>query len=76
MGKRVLLGCLFVLMLTPISFIVAEPMGVKKANEISITIFEMKWSKTFGGVEEDSARSLIQTADGGYALAGYTGSWP
>jgi uncharacterized protein YbdZ (MbtH family) len=31
------------------------------------------WSRTYGGGNFDECRSLIQTADGGYALAGYTG---
>jgi hypothetical protein len=30
------------------------------------------WSKTYGGAGDDGAMSLIQTSDGGYALAGYT----
>ena len=34
-----------------------------------------EWSKTFGGENSDWARSVIQTSDGGYALAGYTGSY-
>jgi predicted secreted protein len=33
------------------------------------------WDKTFGGSEDDCARSLIQTKDGGYAVAGYTKSY-
>ena len=36
------------------------------------------WSKTYGGPEGDSAYSLVQTSDGGYALAGQTvsfGAW-
>jgi len=33
------------------------------------------WDKTFGGSGEDSVRSLIQTDDGGYALAGITFSF-
>jgi hypothetical protein len=32
------------------------------------------WNKTYGGVNNDSAYSLVQTADGGYALAGGTES--
>jgi hypothetical protein len=35
----------------------------------------MQWSKTYGGMGEDRAYSLVQTGDGGYALAGYTGSF-
>jgi len=30
------------------------------------------WDKTFGGSSSDNAKSLIQTTDGGYAVAGYT----
>ena len=33
------------------------------------------WSRTFGGETWDECYSIIQTADGGYALAGYTQSF-
>lgn len=32
------------------------------------------WQKTFGGTGDDTARSIIQTADGGYVIAGDTNS--
>ena len=32
------------------------------------------WKKSFGGSGDDFAKSIIQTSDGGYALAGYTNS--
>jgi len=32
------------------------------------------WSRTYGGTEGDYANSLIETSDGGYALAGWTDS--
>jgi hypothetical protein len=32
------------------------------------------WMKTYGGAYRDSIKSVIQTSDGGYALAGFTGS--
>jgi len=35
---------------------------------------EVVWDKTFGGSDEDVARCIIQTGDGGYVLAGYTES--
>ena len=35
----------------------------------------MEWNKIYGGVESDSARSLILTSDGGYAIAGGTYSF-
>jgi hypothetical protein len=40
---------------------------------------EIKWVQTFGGVFHDEVFSLIQTSDGGFALAGYSdveyGTW-
>jgi hypothetical protein len=33
------------------------------------------WQKTYGGSDWDSAYSIQQTSDGGYILAGYTGSF-
>ena len=34
-----------------------------------------QWNKTFGGSKEDEAKSVQQTLDGGYILAGYTKSY-
>jgi hypothetical protein len=34
------------------------------------------WAKTYGGTYSDGARSVQQTSDGGYIVAGYTSSWP
>jgi hypothetical protein len=35
----------------------------------------MQWSNTYGGAGIDYARSVIQTSDGGYAIAGCTSSY-
>lgn len=34
-----------------------------------------QWNKTFGGTNTEYATSIIQTTDGGYAVAGYTMSY-
>lgn len=33
------------------------------------------WTKTYGGLKDDEFKSIIQTADGNYALTGYTKSY-
>ena len=40
----------------------------------SMTPPTTEWSKTYGGLNDDVARSVVQTSDGGYAIAGYTNS--
>jgi len=35
----------------------------------------MQWNKLYGGTDRDAAQSLVQTSDGGYAIAGYTYSY-
>lgn len=35
----------------------------------------MEWNHTYGGAERESAKALIVTSDGGYAMAGYTESF-
>lgn len=32
----------------------------------------MQWNRTYGNMYDECASSIIQTSDGGYALAGYT----
>jgi hypothetical protein len=34
----------------------------------------MQWQKSYGGSLDDQANSIIQTSDGGFAIAGYSGS--
>jgi len=36
---------------------------------------DMQWQQTYGGSDFDGINSVIQTADGGFALAGYTYSY-
>jgi len=34
----------------------------------------MQWNKTYGGTDGEAGNALVQTPDGGYAIAGQTGS--
>jgi hypothetical protein len=36
---------------------------------------QVQWNQTYGGAGEEYASSMVQTSDGGYALAGMTGSF-
>jgi uncharacterized delta-60 repeat protein/uncharacterized repeat protein (TIGR02543 family) len=35
--------------------------------------FQLEWARTYGGVSDDLARSIQQTSDGGYLVAGHAG---
>ena len=37
---------------------------------------EIEWTRTYGGTDWDSAVSVVQTNDGGYAVAGWTSLFP
>jgi hypothetical protein len=45
------------------------------AQVVDITAAGDTWSKTFGGANFDDAYSVQQTSDGGYIIAGKTGSY-
>jgi hypothetical protein len=36
----------------------------------------IEWQKTYGGIDQEEATGLIQTADGGYALSAFTNTYP
>jgi hypothetical protein len=42
---------------------------------ISLGVATTGWSQTYGGTKDDFASSVVQTSDGGYALAGSTLSY-
>ncbi|MBA7537874.1 hypothetical protein ES705_30145 [subsurface metagenome] len=61
-------------------YMVAGPTYSKGAGEQDFWVIKldskgnMIWDRTYGGSACDEARSLIQTTDGGYAVAGYSSS--
>jgi hypothetical protein len=64
MRKSVIIKLLLCLIL--ISFLAVDYVSSEsKGNAIT-------WDKTFGGSSEDMGFSIIQTEEGGYAIAGYT----
>jgi len=64
MRKSVIIKLLLCLLL--ISFLAVDyALGENKGNAIT-------WDKTFGGSSDDMGFSIIQTENGGYAIAGYT----
>ncbi|MHA2404184.1 MAG: hypothetical protein ACXADH_14400 [Candidatus Kariarchaeaceae archaeon] len=74
MNKYIKMSCFIVLMLASISFASAVPSRLETKGE-TIANSDMEWSYTFGGTADDAAQSVIQTADGGYAIAGWTESY-
>ncbi|MDG6223124.1 MAG: hypothetical protein QCH99_07690 [Candidatus Bathyarchaeota archaeon] len=41
----------------------------------SVAASSLMWNQTYGGTNPDKAYSLVETSDGGYAIAGYTTSF-
>jgi hypothetical protein len=39
------------------------------------SVGNVEWNKTYGGSRDDSAKSMVQTSEGGYAIAGDTESY-
>ncbi len=46
-----------------------------KVYTLKVILPFLTWNRSFGGSTVDRAYSLIQTTDGGYAVAGYTESY-
>ena len=47
------------------------PTTMKDTLNRTITYAGYYWNKTYGGAEDEFAKCVIQTLDGGFALAGY-----
>ncbi|MFW9997209.1 MAG: hypothetical protein ACFFD4_34515 [Candidatus Odinarchaeota archaeon] len=72
MKKRVLSGSLVALMIVvSVGFTISNPNGITNVKAASTA----RWSYTFGGTEDDAGRTVVQTSDGGYAIAGWTESY-
>jgi hypothetical protein len=51
------------------------PATYTMSNGVSGTYLRENWNKTYGGTKNDGAFNVIQTSDGGYAVAGFTSSF-
>lgn len=47
---------------------------VEGNNEVPVDLQNVAWTFNFGGSGDDSARSIIETSDGGFAILGMTNS--
>ncbi len=47
---------------------------IEGVDEVPTNFEGITWTKTFGGSGDDTPRSVIQTADGGYAILGFSDS--
>ena len=74
MSKRTLAIFYLVILLVTISFSALTSTGVTIAEGT------LQWARTYGATNDEEARSVIQTADGGFVFTGYTepygpGTW-
>ncbi|MHA2171260.1 MAG: hypothetical protein ACXAB7_15330 [Candidatus Kariarchaeaceae archaeon] len=63
---------LLILLLLPLSF--SDNFGMK-ALELNAGNIELEWSYAFGGDGIEIPGALVQTSDGGFAVAGQTSTW-
>ena len=49
--------------------------GEPRHRQLGLTSHTSEWNQTYGGTEGDRTRSMVETGDGGYALAGWTSSF-
>jgi hypothetical protein len=62
-------------------FIVTQGSNMYGAGGIDILVLKLaadggiEWQRTYGGLEEDFPKSIIQASDGGYLVAGYSSSF-
>jgi len=62
-SRKLILSFIAVLVLSSLSFVVP------------VEADSVMWSQTYGGTSYDQASSLVETSDGGYAIAGFTHSF-
>jgi hypothetical protein len=69
--KKTVSQIMLVMLFTSMLALTLKIQPVKSTQEPPV----VEWSKTYGGSNVEEARSVIQTSDGGHALAGYTNSF-
>jgi len=72
-GERKMKKTVSTMILIMLIGILMLPFNIQQAKSSEPPATE--WSRTYGGASEEIAWSIIQTSDGGYAIAGYTSSF-
>jgi len=65
---------LFLTALLGLLFAVSGPWSISTA--VAVEPGDTLWTRTYGGSLDDQPYAVQQTTDGGYIIAGYTGSYP
>jgi hypothetical protein len=75
MEKKILISCLLVFLLCLVSVGTATPDGMESVEKSTDMVAEIEWEYTFGGIADDEALAILQTADDGFVLLGVTSSY-
>ncbi|MHA2254042.1 MAG: hypothetical protein ACXAD7_27060, partial [Candidatus Kariarchaeaceae archaeon] len=67
-------GCLLILigLILGMSYVNVPPVSITVRGDNEQGKPKVQWNQTYGGTHNEGANALVQTTDGGFALAGFT----